>query len=127
MEHFAKPFEVRIPRGTVLRIHDGAGMVLETVAGSIWVTQEGDIRDFELNPGDSRRFEQDGLTLVHALRDAQLRVAATEKAFAIEVGGGVGKVEPPQGRLVLADWIDAIRARIGSRLARRPGVAVQGR
>jgi hypothetical protein len=127
MEHFAKPFEVLIPRGTVLRIRDGAGMVLETVAGSIWVTQEGDIRDFELNPGDSRRFEQDGLTLVHALRDAQLRVAATEKAFAIELGGGFRKVEPPVGRVVPAKWIDVIRARIGRRLVRRPGLAVQGR
>ncbi len=127
MERFAEPVEVLIPRGTVLRIRDGAGMFLETVSGSVWVTQEGDIRDFELNSGDSRRFEQDGLTLVHALRDARLRVAATEKAYAIELGGGFRKVEPPVRRFAPAEWIDAIRARIGRRLAYRSGLAVQDR
>jgi len=127
MERLAEPVEVLIPRGTVLRIRDGAGIALATVTGSVWVTQEGDIRDFELNSGDSRRFEQDGLTLVYALRDTQLRVAATEKACAIEFGGGLRTVEPLVERFVPVDWIDAVWARIGRRFGRRPGLAVQGR
>lgn len=53
-------------RGRMLRIHSGADHVLQVQSGGLWLTQEGDRRDYYLSPGSSFRVTGKGLVLAQA-------------------------------------------------------------
>ena len=61
---------ISLPRGQLQRMQDVRGQVVVCLQGSLWLTQEGDTRDVVLEAGDEARIDRDGLTLLHALRDA---------------------------------------------------------
>jgi hypothetical protein len=56
----------------LLRIRDGRDLVIAVNQGEVWITQEGDRRDIELETGARYRLERDGISLVHALRRSEL-------------------------------------------------------
>ncbi len=58
----------RIARGALARIVDGSGALVSVWDGALWITQEGDARDYYIPAGQSFRIQRDGLTLVHALQ-----------------------------------------------------------
>jgi hypothetical protein len=60
-----------LPRGQLQRLQDARDRVVVCLQGSLWLTQEGDTRDLVLEAGDEVRIDRDGLTLLHALRDAR--------------------------------------------------------
>jgi hypothetical protein len=62
---------ISLPRGQLQRMQDARGQVVVCLQGSLWLTQEGDTRDVVLEAGDEARIDRDGLTLLHALRDAR--------------------------------------------------------
>src|SRR5262245_30268670 len=82
--------ETTIPKGRTLRIQDGKGFDLQVITGCLWVTCEGDIADTVVDAGGSFRVSRDGLTLVHALKGVQLRIAYPVEAGAprLTLGGG---------------------------------------
>jgi len=55
-------------RGASLRVEDGAGMLVYVWEGELWVTQEGDRRDYFVAPGRWLRIERDGAALLCAMR-----------------------------------------------------------
>ena len=55
-------------RGTTVRIQDGAGILVYVWEGELWVTQEGDGRDYFVTPGTWFRIERDGGSLLCATR-----------------------------------------------------------
>jgi hypothetical protein len=59
-------------RGRVLRIEDAAGSVLHVQSGAVWLTQEGDRRDYYLAAGSSLRLDREGLALAQATRPTSL-------------------------------------------------------
>jgi hypothetical protein len=64
-------FEIH-PRNP-LRLRVSAGRHLSSVAGTAWVTIDGDLRDIILEPGDSHEFDQAAHVMVQAMGgDAQL-------------------------------------------------------
>jgi len=59
---------IGMPRGSSLRIDDGAGVQVHVLKGEIWLTQEGGMEDHVLGAGQSFRVDRDGATLAQAFR-----------------------------------------------------------
>jgi hypothetical protein len=59
---------VRMARGALERVVDGKGAIVSVWDGALWITQEGDRRDYFVQAGNSFRVEHGGVTLIHALR-----------------------------------------------------------
>lgn len=59
-----------IQPGNSMRILDGIGTEVCAVAGTVWITQEGDQRDVILQPGDRFTLDRAGLALLVALEEA---------------------------------------------------------
>ncbi len=58
-------------RGRIRHVRDGRGRRLECIAGSIWITQDGDRRDIVLAPGEAFTFDRQGDAIVSALADSR--------------------------------------------------------
>jgi hypothetical protein len=63
-------------RGSSLRIEDGAGILVYVREGELWITQEGDSRDYFVNPGGWFRLERNGASLLYATRSTHASLAA---------------------------------------------------
>lgn len=59
---------IGMPRGSVLRIDGGAGILLRVREGELWLTQDGSSRDHILCAGQCFRLEAGGATLAQAFR-----------------------------------------------------------
>ena len=70
----------RLQRGELQRIPDGEGARVLNLEGSLWLTQQGDVRDIVLEAGDSARIEHGGLSVVSALSDARFVLLRDEEA-----------------------------------------------
>ena len=73
-------FEVTAPgivlrKNQVLALDDAQGARLYSEDGTVWVTQDGDIRDIVLQPGESVVLDRDTQTLVQAFTPARVRIA----------------------------------------------------
>lgn len=63
-----------MPRGRILRIEDAAESVIQVRDGALWVTQEGDSRDYYLAAGSSFRLDRGGLVIAQATRPSTVIV-----------------------------------------------------
>jgi hypothetical protein len=61
-----------------INMQDAAGWTVTALAGSVWITQEGDNRDIALNKGESFTVERSGSTLVSPFGDARICVSHKE-------------------------------------------------
>jgi hypothetical protein len=59
----------------LMRIVDGRGTVVHVREGAVWITQEGDRRDYYVPARGSFRLTRDGLTLISAIGSASVAVA----------------------------------------------------
>ena len=64
------PRRVVLKGGAVWSIDAGAGRAVVCVSGALWLTQEGDVRDIVLGPGESFVIDTDGRVVVSGLGDA---------------------------------------------------------
>ena len=86
-----------IAAGDSLRIENGAGTVIRSAKGDIWITQEGDVRDVVLSRGQSFTLDRNGLALLVALDRAavaQIECHKTQAAAAL-----VPALRPGRGAL----------------------------
>jgi Protein of unknown function (DUF2917) len=116
--------ETTIPKGRTVRIQDGKGLDLTVLAGSLWVTHEHDTKDFVLNPGEAFYVSRDGVTLIHAFRKVQLRIAYPAEAAApsLTFGGGYREVGASVMRSMVADWLRGIRGKFVPEATENTGV-----
>jgi len=63
---------VQLARSGHVQVIDGRGSSMQCLAGSVWVTQEGDPRDIVLAAGDSFTLDRDGVAIVYATSDAAI-------------------------------------------------------
>lgn len=68
MDEFTSQDRIGMPRGTLLRIDGGAGVLVHVWEGEIWLTQEGSVDDHVLGAGQSFRVEREGATFAQAFR-----------------------------------------------------------
>jgi hypothetical protein len=69
---------IGVPRGSVVKVHDGRGMRMCVVNGMVWVTQSGSAGDVFLDAGECLRIEHDGLTLVSTCGRAPFALVTLE-------------------------------------------------
>lgn len=55
-----------------LRINEACGWTVHAVAGTLWITQDGDMRDIVLEAGDSFILDRDRTALLSPLNEAQV-------------------------------------------------------
>jgi hypothetical protein len=67
-----RPISLRA-RG-VHRIDNGRGLSVTALKGTVWITQDRDVRDIILSAGQSFVIDRNGVTLVYAFRDASVLV-----------------------------------------------------
>jgi hypothetical protein len=98
--------ELALTKGSMLKIEDGRGMVVEVKRGMLWLTQEGDTRDRYITAGDWLRLDGDGLAIANALQRTMLSISNAEGADARlplltrdEAGHNVVMREPLLARL----------------------------
>ena len=72
-----------LSRGSLQRIEDGKGTLVQCLGGTLWLTQEYDARDIVLEPGDEARIERNGVSILAALSDA--RFVLLHDATALDV------------------------------------------
>ena len=67
-------------RGSYARIEDGRGILVYVWEGELWITQEGDKRDYFVRGGEWFRLERDGAALLHATRRTHATLTAPTPA-----------------------------------------------
>jgi len=70
MRASSRPRINSLPRNVSLALQRHAGDRIECVSGTVWLTQDGDLRDIVLDAGESFRLDRTGRALVSALADA---------------------------------------------------------
>ena len=58
---------LRLGRGQILKVRDGAGSTVCAREGSVWITEENERRDVVLEAGGCYRLRKRGLAIVHPL------------------------------------------------------------
>lgn len=76
MEIIAPTLCFKLNKDGCLRLVDAAGAILRACRGALWITQTGDAVDHILEPGGSLTLDRNGVSLVCAVTDAELRVEA---------------------------------------------------
>ena len=65
---------IKLKQGSVMPLRAAAGSTVSVLWGNIWLTQEGDGRDYELRAGESFLVRAGGLTLIDALDPAAITI-----------------------------------------------------
>jgi hypothetical protein len=74
--------EMSIARGGLLKLRDARDMVIEVHKGALWITEEGDTRDYYLAKGDWLRLDCDGLSIAQALEKSDVTISRAARAAA---------------------------------------------
>ena len=60
-----------LAKGRVRHVHAELGRRVECLSGSIWITQDGDLRDVVLSAGEAFDFDRRGDALLSAFADSR--------------------------------------------------------
>ena len=58
---------VRLAPNQTLKVVDGVGSTVCAVEGALWITEENQLRDIVLEPGNCYRLQHPGIALVNSL------------------------------------------------------------
>ncbi len=64
----------RITKNQILKITQPLGVTIKCLEGSVWVTQDGDLRDVVLDAGQAFVVDRNQRTLLQGLTDARVRL-----------------------------------------------------
>src|SRR5258707_8944954 len=92
-----------------LPVCSGVGAKIVCLSGELWITQEGDARDFTLGPGQVFTIDRKGLVLAHATRRSVLRVQDLDRH---SVSGCVEAAARRMRSAVFADLWQRFRTRV---------------
>jgi hypothetical protein len=56
------------------RLHDARGWTVRAVCGTVWITQDHDLRDIVLERGDTFEIDRDGVALVTPMGEARVAI-----------------------------------------------------
>ena len=92
---------IALEREASLRVEPGTRVEIVCLSGVVWITQQGDLRDLFLAPGESLELLPRGRTLVTALEPALVRL--------VDAGTASPARRPSPGRF--SAWWSRLRAR----------------
>lgn len=96
--------------GEVYALDDAPGARICATGGTVWITEEGEIRDVVLRPGERHTVARPGRTLVHAMERSRVSIC---------IGAILKAVSPPQPEPRLSpidEYLCDVRFRMHSRL-----------
>ena len=70
---------IRLERGGFVRIRHGSGTLVRVHSGAVWITEEGDARDYYVPAGGRFDVASNRLTLVSALGGSELEMRTPRK------------------------------------------------
>ena len=73
-------------RSQTLSLDDGAGVRIEAQAGTVWVTQDHDLRDVVLQKGQTVTLDGNGPAIVQAFEASRIRLSPPAPAMPARVG-----------------------------------------
>ena len=79
---------VLLAKDQTLNLPNAAGVRVASQSGTVWITQDGDLRDIVLAPGQSVVLERSTPTLVQAFEPALITIADPVKAARRHHDGG---------------------------------------
>ncbi|MEO6021788.1 MAG: DUF2917 domain-containing protein, partial [Burkholderiales bacterium] len=65
---------IKLTQGGLIRLREGMDSIVAVLWGKIWLTQDGDRRDYELGAEESCVIRTGGLTLISALEDSSITI-----------------------------------------------------
>ena len=65
---------IQLTEGNLISLPDAKGSTVAVLWGSVWLTQDGDSRDYEINAGESFTIRGNGLVIVSAFEQTALTV-----------------------------------------------------
>ncbi len=91
-----------LARDGLLALRDAQGTQILCHEGAIWVTQEGDIRDIVIGPGDALTVHAPGLTVVTAVQPSALTLVEPSRAGAATADRRTAAVNASQVEIACA-------------------------
>jgi hypothetical protein len=76
MDRSTRQGSMQLARGAFARIRDAKGLLVQVHDGELWLTQDGDSRDYLVGTGESFRVQRGGLMLAYALRSSSVSLIA---------------------------------------------------
>ena len=83
-----------IEAGELVRLPQPAGATVAVMSGRVWLTQDHDLRDIVLSPGDSFEIEGGELVLITALESARVALLPAVGRTAPVARGRVPEAKP---------------------------------
>lgn len=74
---------MRLAKGDLLNIGRKPGALIRVEEGALWLTQDGDITDYVVRAGETRRLDGRGTAIVSAFKDSCFQVTAPETAVGV--------------------------------------------
>jgi Protein of unknown function (DUF2917) len=65
---------IQLTEGNLISLPDAEGSTVAVLWGSVWLTQDGDSRDYELNAGESLTIRGDGQTVISAFENSAITI-----------------------------------------------------
>lgn len=65
---------VQLAQGKLISLPNANGLTVAVLWGSVWLTQDGDRRDYELNGGDSFPIRRDGMVVISAFEHSAIAI-----------------------------------------------------
>lgn len=93
----ASPIRVTLRWGVPLTVRDGQGACITSRRGTVWITQDHDVRDVVLTSGESFRLERPETAIVQAMDTAEVlilppaRQSGTKGARERTIGSRAGR------------------------------------
>ena len=73
---------LELKAGQVITLDDAIGASVQARLGSLWITEEGDVRDIVLGPGEQRVIKRAGRTLIQAMQTSWISIRTPQLAMA---------------------------------------------
>ena len=80
LEHVVQG-SLHLTHGSLLRVDDGADLVVYVWEGALWLTQEGDLADRIVSAGEAFRLDRNGTAVLCALERSTLTLTAPRPSF----------------------------------------------
>jgi hypothetical protein len=74
------PRALRLEPKALYSLPDATGLTVTCDEGALWLTVEGDLRDFVLEPGQTFKTQSDRTVLIYALAPSRISIADTAPA-----------------------------------------------
>ena len=65
---------IQLTEGNLISLPDAEGSTVAVLWGSVWLTQDGDSRDYELNAGESFTIHGDGIVVISAFENSAVTI-----------------------------------------------------